>query len=241
VHAPQQRSFDEARDDVELAAVRAHKQTPEYQQRMVDYVSRIRQDAKSIEDVQGQFPELPAQVKETGEFGPDDLLFNQGLFIDTRQIFGRLVAQEVGSFTGPYVDMLGVPHFVELSDKTVPQGETWDEQYRTEREELRKNLLANREFERRMDYLQHLLAKANAEALIQKDYDAIFQILGLDRNAPAGAAATAPAPVPAPTDPSGGANEPSVVAPPVIVLEEPAADSAEPPAEAAPDAPTAPE
>ncbi len=193
LHPPVQRTFDEARADVVTAAERDHKATPEYQERVSNYVKRISEEATSVADVQAKFPELPLTVKETTPFGMDDMLFSQGLFIDTRQVFGRLIGEDVGSFTGPYVDMLRVPQFIELVEKTVPEGETWDAQFETEKAEIKQQLLATRQLQRRMDYMQYLVAEANDAAQIQKDYDLVFEILGLKD-----AAATTPAsPLPA--------------------------------------------
>lgn len=216
LYPPEQRAFEEALEDVKRAAIGDVKQTEEYQQRVAQYVTRIAQEAKSIDEVKTLFPELSFEVKETDPFGMDDMLFNQGLFIDTRQIFGRLVFETPGRLVGPFADMLRVPHFIEVVDRTLPEGETWDAQFETEKADLRRSLIANRELERRADFVQHLVAEANDTAQIQKDYDVIFEILGLNQQtespastevapppplAPPGEALdTDPAPVEAPVD-----------------------------------------
>jgi hypothetical protein len=134
------------------------------------------------------------------------------------------VTEEVGSFTGPYVDMLRVPNFIELVDKTVPKGETWDEQFETEKDEIRQQLVATRELQQRMDYMQHLMAQANEEALIQKDYDRVFAILGLDDTATtsAGTSATeSPLPVDVSTPSEQQAEEAEqAVETPIVIPEE---------------------
>jgi parvulin-like peptidyl-prolyl isomerase len=213
LYPPEQRSFEEARADVERDAVNERKETPEYKQKVAEYIQKIAQEAKTVEEVQQKFPELPIEVKETDPFGMNDMLFNQGLFIDARQLFSRLVFEQPGRLTGPYNDMLGVPHFIEVVDRTLPVGETWDAQFETEKDQIRQNLLGTRELQRRMDYMQHLVAKANEDAIIQKDYDAIFEILGLNRQGTSTSSPEAtetPAPPASETDEGGTPDVPPV-------------------------------
>jgi hypothetical protein len=241
LYPPEQRAFEEALEDVKRAAIGDVKQTEEYQQQVAQYVTRIGQEAKSIDEVKTLFPELSVEIKETDPFGMDDMLFNQGLFIDTRQIFGRLVFEAPGRLVGPFMDMLRVPHFIEVVDRTLPEGETWDTQFETEKAELRRSLIANRELERRADYVQHLVTEANDAAQIQKDYDVIFEILGLNQE-PASPASTQAAPPP-PLTPVGEALDTDAVpveVPVDIPADTPASSESEtPPAE--PSQPATPE
>lgn len=193
ITAPEKQTFEEARSDVERAAEAEAKQAPEYQQRVSDIVATVTEQAHSIEDVQNLFPDQDFEVKETDRFGINDMLFNQGLFMDTRQIFARFVNSEPGEFAGPFVDLLRVPHFIELVERQAPTGDVWEEQFQTEKDDIRSDLFGSREIARRSDYMQYLLNQANEQALIQKDYDAIFQILGLNTTAAAPSDVTEPA------------------------------------------------
>jgi hypothetical protein len=136
------------------------------------------------------------EIKETDPFGFQDSLFNQQLFIDTRQLFARFVSAQPGEFAGPINDLLRTPHFVELVSVERPEGDEWDEQYENEREDIRAQLAAERELEHRIDHLQFLMSRAIEDAMIQKDYDAIFQLIGLGETAgaPVGESETMPAP-----------------------------------------------
>lgn len=178
--APVQRAFEDAREDARLSAVAQHKQTPEYREKVAQYTLKIQQQCTSIEDMKTEFPELEVEVKETASFGLDDMLFQQGLFMEGRRLLERLVNKNAGEFGGPIYDMLQIPHFVEIVEKTVPEGETWETQYATEKAAIREDVVRTRRAQLQMDYLQQLRTQFVEAALVQEDEDLVYQILQIE-------------------------------------------------------------
>ena len=189
-----QQSFGEAREDVKQAAIRAHKETPEYVKQVNDYVGKIIAQAKSIEDMKTLFPDLQVEVKQSDSFGLNDMLFNQGILMDGRTLLSRVVNKKPGDFVGPIYDLLHVPNFVEVVERVAPEGETWEKQYATEKAKLHTDLIRNRRQQNQQDYLLYLQNKFSKDALVQQDNEAINKILGLDKiadnEAPANATTT---------------------------------------------------
>jgi len=230
VTAPTQRSYDDAKDDVKAIAIREHKQTPEYQGRVNEYVGKILAQAKSLDDMKTMFPELEVEVKETDSFGLGDMLFTQGIMMDGRTLLSRIVNKNPGDFTGPIYDLLQVPNFVEVVERTVPEGDTWEQQFATEKTQIREDLVRMRRAQLQADYMQHLQAQFIKNALVQKDDELILSILGLTDEA----AAPPPAAVAVPAETEPSAESASTdVATPVIETTTPAESA---PAPAAPSA-----
>ncbi len=216
ITAPVQRTFEEALEDVKTEAIREHRETPEYQGRVNEYVMKIATQAKSLQDMQTMFPELDVEIKTTDSFGMSDMLFNQGIMMDGRTLLSRIVHKNPGEFIGPIYDLLRVPNFVEVVERTVPEGDTWEQQFATEKEQLRKDLVQMRRAQLQADYMQHMKAQFIKNALVQQDDDLIYQILGLDEAV--AAPATPDAPVPA-----AEATPAPEVSSPVIVVDSPEA------------------
>ncbi len=174
---PIQQTFEEAREKVEKDATGLYKNGTEYSRRVADYVSTIQEGAENIEAIQGLLPELDIEIKETEEFRlADNILLAQGLLFDTRQVFQLLVDKEPGDLAGPISNLFRVTHFVELVERISPDEFEWED----ERGRLHDALQSQRRVERQSDYLLFLTDQASNEALIQKDYSAIFSLLGLD-------------------------------------------------------------
>src|SRR6185295_8522340 len=95
---PVQKPLEAAHDDVKAAAIRKQKETPEYQKQVADYVGKILEKAKSIEDMKTMFPELDVQVKQSESFGLNDMLFQQGILMETRALMNRIVDKKPGDF-----------------------------------------------------------------------------------------------------------------------------------------------
>ncbi len=221
---PAQRAYEEAKEDARLSAVAQQKQTPDYRQKVAEYVIKVQQECKSLEDMKAKFPELDVEIKETESFGLNDMLFQQGLFMEGRRLLERLVNKNPGEFGGPIYDMLQIPHFVEVVEKTVPEGDTWEQQYATEKAAIREDVVRTRRQQLQMDYMQQLRTKFVDAALVQEDEDLIYQILQIEplSTTPAAAPATASAPA---------ADTPEVqIAPEAAPAEGAAAPAAETPA-----------
>ncbi len=226
VTPPAQRSFEDALEDVKAEAIREHKETPEYQKRVYDYVAKIVTQAKSIEDMKTMFPELEVEIKTTDSFGIGDMLFNQGILMDGRSLLSRIMNKNPGDFVGPIYDLLRVPNFVEVVERTVPEGDTWEQQFATEKKAIREDMVRMRRSQLQADYLQHTQAQFIKNALVQQDIELVYTILGLDK--------TPAAPSPAPEAPAQDPAAAPDVATPVIETAAPAAPAAEPETEAKP-------
>lgn len=196
---PAQKTFEEAHEDVKAAAIRKQKETPEYQQRVNEYVVKIAGQAKSLEDMKTMFPELEVEIKQSESFGLNDMLFSQGILMDGRTLLSRIVNRNAGDFVGPIYDLLRVPNFVEVVERTVPEGEIWEQQYATEKTKIRGDLIRMRQQQQQEDYLRHLRTKFTKDALVQQFSQAIYKILRLDEpgenEAPAEPEPAAAAPV----------------------------------------------
>ena len=193
---PTQQSFEEAREKVESNATSLYKNGPEYIGKVTEYVTKILEEAENLEEIQELIPELEVDIKETEEFKlTDSLFFPYNLFIDTGQVFQLLLKKEPGDIAGPIRDFSRVTYLVELVERIAPDQSVWDDEWEDERARLHDAFLFQQRFGRQNDYLFFLTEKASSAALIQKDYDAIFTLLGLD-DASADPNALAPAPPP---------------------------------------------
>ena len=177
---PVQQTFEEAREKVESDATILYKNGPEYSGKVAEYVSKILKEAEGLESIQELIPELEVEIKETEEFKLTDFLFPYGLLIDTRQVFQAVLDKEPGDIAGPIRDFSRVVYLVELVERIAPDQSVWDDEWEDERARLHDAFLFQQRFSRQGDYLLFLTEKASREALIQKDYAAIFTRLGLD-------------------------------------------------------------
>ena len=177
---PIQQTFEEAWEDVEKDATDLYKNGPEYFGILAEHVTTIQEDAENIEAIQVLFPELDIEIKETGEFKQADFLFAQGLLFDTRQVFQLLLDKGPGDLAGPIRDLGRVMYFVELVERIPPDEIVWENEWEDERGRLQDAYQFQRRLGRQSDYLLFLTEQASNNALIQKDYSAIFSLLGLD-------------------------------------------------------------
>ncbi len=174
---PIQQTFEEVREKVETDATSLYKSGPEYATRLADYISTIQEDAEDIEAIQELLPELDLEIKETKEFElADNFLIEGGLFLSTQQVYQLLVDKEPGDLAGPIIDFARVTHFIELVERIAPDESIWED----ERGRLHDALQSRKRIGHQSDYLLFLTEQASNEALIQKDYSAIYSLLGLD-------------------------------------------------------------
>ncbi|MDK1022428.1 MAG: hypothetical protein QGD90_12420, partial [Candidatus Hydrogenedentes bacterium] len=195
IFEPIQQTFEEAREKVEEDATNLYKNGPEHFGRVADYVSTIQESAENIEAIQELFPELDIEIKETEEFKRTDFLFAQGLLFDTRQVFQLLLDKEPGDLAGPIRDLGRVTYFVELVERISPDEIVWEFEWEDERARLVDVFQPQRRIARQSDYLLFLTEQASINALIQKDYSAIFSLLGLDNTGADANAVTTPPPM----------------------------------------------
>ncbi len=179
IQEPAQLSFEEARDDVERDAIALYKNGPEYVGAMRDYLTRIDDEMTSLEQARAAFPELNLDIKESSSFGPNDFLFSDGIFWNAQQAFQSLVRAQPGEMAGPIFDFQRIPYFLELTELVGPSVDDWKDKWDEERQTLHDNQLSMVRGQFQADYLKYLSEKAASEALIQKDYQVVFDLLGL--------------------------------------------------------------
>jgi parvulin-like peptidyl-prolyl isomerase len=180
---PEHQEFETVREQVERNAIAAYKQTPEYQAAVAQYIADIEEKAESLEQIQGLFPELEIEIKETMEpFSQTDFLFQQGARFQAAEAFAALEDKEPGEIAGPIADFSGVEYFIELSERNEPTDEMWAEQWPEERKTLRQQALMSRQFEHQTDYFQYLREQATEDFLIQEDWAAIAQVIDYGAN-----------------------------------------------------------
>ena len=181
--APREQEFEEARDKVVAGYEATQKQTPEFQAEAGLMAEEIAEKADTLDDIQRLFPNADITIEEAGPFGPNEFLFQQGIFWQPQQAHALLADAEPGEMAGPMRDFSGGVFFVELVERIEPDETMWAEQWPTEKERLREQMLEMRQFERQADYMQHLREQAEGAAMVQTDFDAIAQLIGLDSEA----------------------------------------------------------
>ncbi|MFP6582455.1 MAG: peptidylprolyl isomerase [Candidatus Hydrogenedentota bacterium] len=179
---PKLQTLEEAREDVEAAAIIAYKLTEDYRDEVNGYVSRISAEAETLDDIATVVPELETEIKETREFGVGDFLFSDGIFWNSQEAFALMIGKEPGSIAGPLVDFQQVSHFLELVERNEPEESVMEEQWQEAKVIQLANARLNADTERQLDYLQYLSEQAqHVQGLVYRDDNAIKTLLGLDQ------------------------------------------------------------
>lgn len=184
----QQQSLDQVRDQVIQDWTEEYKTTPEYAEKLSEYLNEIQANLvnyESLDDILAAYPEMTTEVQSTRLFGRSDMLFDYGWFVDANNLHSTLEGQAPGELTGPIRDFRNQYYFVELVDRQEPTEEMWETQWPEQREELRRRALAGLSNERIEDHLQHQLEQAFAAGQVRSDTDAMLALLGVDPNATA--------------------------------------------------------
>ncbi len=174
---PQQKTLEDAREDVDRDAIALHKNGPEYVGVLQQYIADIQSKAGSLEEAKSLFPELELVVNQTKPFLPTDFLFSDGILWSCQEAFNAVGRSRPGTVGGPLRDFSNVFHFVELVEATLPAEDEGENTWETEKESLKESVLAALQFERQADYFQYMNEQADAEFLINKNYDAITALL----------------------------------------------------------------
>lgn len=199
--------LEAVRAEVQEDAVETIRRSPERKAELKALGDKIAEQAKSLQEVADKFPELALEIKETQEFSRREYLFQQGVFLQTVDIYGAVGRKEPGAFAGPLPGFRAELYFIELTKKTPPTDEQWANEWPKESDKLRKAALEAKRTQLIMDYLADLEDKAAKAGQIQIDYDAIKDITNppveeeppAEEPVPAAApAAAAPAPETAP-------------------------------------------
>lgn len=183
-------------------AIAAKKQEPEEIERRMELAREILANAKSISDIQRLFPELKVQPKTTAPFGPREFMAQNAPMWNPDSVIAALQGKPLGSFAGPISDFTGAIHFVELEERVEPDEATLEEQWATEKEQVREQLLARNQQAVFSDQLLHL----RSQYPFQRDTQAILGLLDMDGGDPAPGEAPSPE---AALDLSGDGAEPA--------------------------------
>ena len=176
---PVQKTLEEVREDVVRDAQVAYRGTEEFEIRAHEYMDEIESNTEPLSAVSARYPELSLETKTSLLFSSDDFLFTQGIFWGAEEAHARLSDRAPGTKIW-MKDFRGTHYVLELTESVKPDAQAWSENETAERDEFRKTLLSAYENERRQDYLLHLSQKADAQSLIQRNWQAIFALLGLD-------------------------------------------------------------
>lgn len=174
---PQQLSLEDAREDVERDAIATKKNTPEYVNRVGNYIDTIRTQAESLEDIATLYPDLELDIQEAGPFGPNDFMFNEGIFWNTQQAATLLEGKEPGAVVGPIMDFQRSTFFLELVERIPPSEEDWAVRWPEERESLLMQERFARINRQQQDYTRYLRERMGDRITI--DIDAAYRLLGL--------------------------------------------------------------
>ncbi|MBI2432905.1 MAG: peptidyl-prolyl cis-trans isomerase [Candidatus Hydrogenedentes bacterium] len=187
--------LEEVRDKVREDALTAKKQTDEYQAQVKDYAGKIKEQAKTLEEIGVKFPELAPQIKTSSEFTKKDYLFQDQLFLSTPEIYDAIGHGEPGMMGGPFTDFQGVTYFVELVKKTPP-AETEKADWDAQRKQIRQQKMMMAQRDLLEDYQLSLRQRLMQEVPIRIDEAVLGNVLNRDPNAitpPAETPAAAPA------------------------------------------------
>ena len=176
---PVQKTFEEAREEVERDAQDAYRNTEEFEKRAHEYMDEIESNSEALAAAGARYPELALEAKTSELFFSDGFLFAQGIFWDTEEAHARLSDREPGAKIS-MKDFQGMHYVLELTESVKPDAQSWFQNETAERAAFRETLLSAYEQERRQDYLLHLAQKADAQSLIQRNWQTIFALLGLD-------------------------------------------------------------
>jgi peptidyl-prolyl cis-trans isomerase D len=182
---PQQKTYEEARDQVVLAVDASYRRTaPEYQADILTYITGVTEGATSLDEIKTLYPELELKIVDTGEFGRNDTtnLFRSGVLIEAAKLIDPLMDSEPGTMVGPIAGF-GRTYFAELVERVNPDEEAYEEQWTTREPQLRGSVLAALQQERYSDYLLHLSEKALERGIVQRDTALIERVLGLNQPA----------------------------------------------------------
>ncbi|MCC6145454.1 MAG: peptidyl-prolyl cis-trans isomerase [Candidatus Hydrogenedentes bacterium] len=221
------------RDDLR----QARKLELPYKEKVNEYVAKIEGQAKSLEEIKNQFPELNLQIFESKEITGREFIFENNSFLQGQAVFDAVGEGEPGTFGGPVRGFDGV-YFVELLQKTPP-AESEQQAMEEDKKRIKENLVAQAENELLQDYLLYLNQQRvfSGEVAVDMDDAAIQRILGVkpsDLDAVpvdepvAGEAPAAGAEAPAATGeaPATGAAAPAAGAAAPAAAETPAPESA---------------
>jgi hypothetical protein len=173
---PQPQPFEAVRDQVVEDTIEGIRRSPEYAEKVTEYVDKIEADAQSLEEAKTLFPDLGLEIKEVAPFSVRDYDFSSGPPWMPKSVFDAVAQGEPGTFGGPIRDYLGGMHFVELVERIEPDPETLEAKWNEEKEARREQALFRAQANRLEDYL---LDKRNRFPW-QMNQEAFLRATGMD-------------------------------------------------------------
>jgi len=131
--------------------------------------AKIAEQAKTLPEILAKFPEMGLDIKETKEFTRKEYLFQQGVYLQTVEIYDALGSKEPGAFAGPLRGFRGEQYFIELLKKTAPTEDDWANVWPKEESELKKAALEAKKSELIMDYLEDLHQRSKSQISINTE------------------------------------------------------------------------
>lgn len=187
---PVPQPLEAVRERVLDDTVRRIEFSEEHQKKVQELAESIRQNAKTLDEIAAQHPDLDATIETVPAFTVKDYSFGSGPLWNPRDIYALFASKEPGALAGPITDFQGKTYFVELVSKTPPDETTWETQWPEEEKRMRQMALAQAENRRLEDYVAHL----REQSLYQVDHNVFIQIMGAGEDqAQQGVPATAPA------------------------------------------------
>lgn len=174
-----QKTFEEAREDIARNADLAYKQTQDFEERAHEYMDKMEADTRPLDELIGDYPELELAVEESPLFAFGDTLFVSGIFWDSRDAHDVLSRRDVGA-KATLKDFRATHYVLELVEREKPEEDFWTEEWPKQRDALREMAMASARAERQQDYMRFLQKSADEQSLIQRNYPAIWALLGLD-------------------------------------------------------------
>jgi hypothetical protein len=175
--APQ--PLDAVHDKAEKDTIARIGNSPEYRKQCEDLAKSIEKNARSLQDIVTQHPELEAIVESIPSFSAKTYDFNKGPMWNPRDVIEAANGKEAGAFFGPVTDFMGKTYFVELVSKTAPDEKMWTEQWPKEEKQLRDQALLQEQSRRLEDYVAYLREGLLTKGQYQIDQAAFIRALGL--------------------------------------------------------------
>lgn len=180
VAPPVVQPLDAVRERVTKDAIETIRQSPEHAAEVKKLADDIAAKGKTLAEVVEKSPDLGLEIKESKEFMKKDFIAGD-LMLQTVEIFDAVGSKEPGAFAGPLRGFRGEQYFIELVKKTPPTDENWKTDWAKEEPNIRRNAVAAKQSKLIQDYLVDLRERVNAKVPIQRDYEAIAKVLGMDK------------------------------------------------------------
>ncbi|HNR29526.1 MAG TPA: peptidyl-prolyl cis-trans isomerase, partial [Candidatus Hydrogenedentes bacterium] len=171
--------LEDVRNRVREDVVAATKATPEYEERVQEFVDKIKAEAKTLEDIPTLCPELEAAIGESQEVAA-----TRGVVegVPCSQLYEMVGRGEPGVMAGPVVNGMGETFFVDLLARTDPTEEERNaDDWKEELDRMRESELSRQERTVLQDYLTDLLERGLQTVPVKRNDALLSQILGRDR------------------------------------------------------------